>query len=116
MPDAFDEKALMEGIEGDVEFLQEALDMFDEDAPALLAQLRAAAESGDAAALVRPAHALKGLVGNFCAEPAETSAHDLEIMGREGQLADVQAAVETLEREVQRLKEQLCQFVKMKAE
>ena len=51
MPDAFDEKALMEGIEGDVEFLQEALDMFDEDTPALLAQLRAAAESGDAAAL-----------------------------------------------------------------
>ncbi len=43
MSDAFDEAALMERVDGDVEFLQETIAMLDEDCPALLDQVHAAA-------------------------------------------------------------------------
>ena len=62
MSDAFDENALMDRVDDDVEFLEETVTMLDEDSPALLEQIRVAAASGDAAALVKPAHALKGML------------------------------------------------------
>ena len=114
MSDAFDEKVLMNDIEGDMEFLEEAVTMFDEDTPALLEQISSAASSGDAAALVKSAHALKGLLGNFCADPAVTSARELEMMAREERLAGVEAAVEKLQSETQRLREALHHFLQAK--
>jgi HPt (histidine-containing phosphotransfer) domain-containing protein len=112
MSDAFDEKALLEHIEDDIEFLEETVAMLDEDSPALLEEVRSAAAAGDAAALVKPAHALKSMVGNFCAGPAQAAARKVEIMGREGQLADADQAVQELEAEVARLLEELTAFVR----
>ena len=82
MSDAFDENALMDRVDDDVEFLEETVTMLDEDSPALLEQIRVAAASGDAPALVKPAHALKGMLANFCAEPAESAARDAELRRR----------------------------------
>ena len=73
MQDAFDENALMDRVDGDVEFLEETISMLDEDSPALLEQIRTAAASRDAENLVQAAHALKGMLANFCAEPAEAA-------------------------------------------
>ncbi len=116
MPDAFDENALMERVDGDVEFLDETITMLDEDSPALLDEILAAARSGDAAALIRPAHALKGMVANFCAEPAETAARELETMGREGRLANVDSAADRVQSETERLRKALHEFLRMKTE
>ena len=115
MTDAFDEKALMDEIEGDVEFLEETVAMFDDDTPVLLDEIRSAASSGDTAALVKPAHTLKGLLGNFCASPAESSARKLEAMAREGTLTGAAVEVEILHTETQRLKEALHQFLRARA-
>ena len=112
MSDAFDENALLEQVDGDVEFLEETIALLDEDSPALLEKIRAAATSRDAAALVTPAHALKGMLGNFCAEPAESAARKLETMAREVRLADVEAAVENVARETERLKAALHEFLR----
>ena len=71
---AFDEEALLERVDGDIEFLEETVAMLDEDSPALLEAIRAAVRSSDAAALVKAAHALKGMLANFCAEPAAAAA------------------------------------------
>ena len=114
MPDAFDDHALMERVDGDVEFLEETIAMLDEDSPALLDEIHAAAGSGDAAALIRPAHTLKGMLANFCAEPAETAARALETMGREGRWVDVDRAVDRVRSETERLKEALHEFLRMK--
>ena len=114
MPDAFDENALMERVDGDIEFLEETIAMLDEDSPALLDEIHAAAGSGDAAALIRPAHTLKGMLANFCAEPAETAARALETMGREGRWVDVDRAVDRVRSETERLKEALREFLRMK--
>ena len=114
MPDAFDDHALMERVDGDLEFLEETIAMLDEDSPALLDEIYAAAGSGDAAALIRPGHALKGMLANFCAEPAETAARELETMGREGRLTDVDRAVDRVRSETERLRTDLHKFLRTK--
>jgi len=116
MSDPFDEIALMDRVDGDTEFLEETIAMLDEDSPALLEQIRMAAASRDAAALVKPAHALKGMPANFCAEPAEAAARELEVMGREGQIAEVDKAVEQVQRETARLREALQGFLRTRTE
>ena len=112
MTDLFDEKALLEELEGDIEFLEETIEMLDEDSGELLDQVRAAAVAGDAPGLVKHAHALKGMLGNFCADRAETAAREVEFMGREGRLERAADAVEVLCREVEELRTALHLFLK----
>ncbi len=111
MSEPFNEEALMDRVDGDIEFLEETIAMLHEDCPDLLSRIEAAAASGDADALVKPAHALKGMLANFCAEPAEAAARELEMMGREQRLSDVASAVETLQKETQRLRNALDSYV-----
>lgn len=111
MSELFDEHALMDRVDGDLEFLDETIAMLDEDAPPLLDQVRMAAQARDAEALVGPAHALKSMLGNFCAGPAEEAARKVEVMGREKQLAEVDAAVQALQREAEQLKDALKAFL-----
>lgn len=114
MSDILDETELMARVDGDVEFLEETVVMLDEDGPALLEEILAAAAAKDAAALIKPAHALKGMVSNFCAGSAEAAARELEMMGREQRLADVDAAAQRAQREVERLREALHQLLRTK--
>ncbi len=114
MSDVLDEAQLMERVDADIEFLEETVAMLDEDGPRLFEQIQAAVLARDASALVKPAHALKGLVANFCAPLAEAAARDLERMGREEHLADVDAAVERAQRETKRLREALHEFLRTK--
>ena len=111
MSDAFDARSLMERVDNDWEFLEETISMLDEDSPDLLRQIQEAAARVDAAALVAPAHALKGMLANFCAVPAETAAREVEMMGRENRMADVESAVATLETESERLRNALHGFL-----
>ena len=114
MSDAFDEDALLDRIEDDLEFLEETIAMLDDDAPGLLEEIRSAAASGDADALVKPSHALKGMLSNFCAAPAEAAARDVEMMGREKRLAEVGPAVEVLQSQTDQLREALHRLVQDK--
>ena len=102
----------MERVDDDLEFLAETIAMLDEDGPDLLEQIRSAVASRDAAALVGPAHTLKGMLANFCAPAAEEAARDLEMMGREARLSDVDVAVEKVERETNLLRESLQAFLR----
>lgn len=114
MSGAVDEDALMNRVDGDLEFLEETIAMLDEDSPTLLEEIHAAIRSRDAAALVKPAHALKGMLANFCAAPAEAAARELEMMGREGRLADVAAAADRVQRETEQLQAALHEFLRAK--
>ena len=114
MSGAFDEEALLERVDGDIEFLEETVAMLDEDSPALLEAIRAAVRSSDAAALVKAAHALKGMLANFCAEPAAAADRQLETMGREERLADAAGPAERVQRETEQLRAALHDFLKAK--
>jgi len=111
MPPTFNQAELMDRIDGDVEFLEECIEIFDEDAAPLLAKIREAVAARDAEALVTPAHTLKGMLSNFCAAAAEGAARDLEMRGRENELQDCDAAVTALDDELKRLRTELQTFL-----
>ena len=108
---AFDQDELMDRIEGDLEFLEESIEIFDEDVTPLLERIRAAAASRNAEALITPAHTLKGLLSNFCADAAERAAREIEQRAREQRLDGIDALVQGLEQETSRLRCELQAFL-----
>ena len=71
---------------GDEELLQEVAELFLEEYPPLMAQIRSAIDSGNSQELERSAHSLKGSVANFGSDLAWQAALNLESMGRAGDL------------------------------
>jgi CheY-like chemotaxis protein/HPt (histidine-containing phosphotransfer) domain-containing protein len=109
-----DGTALLAQVEGDTELLTELVMIFLQDCPRLVGAVREAVARGDAKALERAAHTLKGTLSNFAASAAIAVALRLEQMGREGNLAQAGEACAALEAEIERLKplfEDTCQGV-----
>ena len=77
-------------------------------------KIRSAAASRDAGNVAEVAHALKGMLASFCAEPAQGAARELEMMGREERLTDVDTAIARVKDETARLTEALHQFLRTK--
>src|SRR5688572_8674605 len=115
MPRAFDENELMERVDNDWDFLGETVEMLAKDGPALLAEIRRAAAAGDAAAVARAAHTLKGMISNFCSPAAHADALAVEQIGRSGDLASAAPAVQTLETSLSALIADLTDFVSTRA-
>lgn len=105
---------LREMVGGDVEFMIELIDVFLDDAPRMLSDMRRALESEDAAVLHRAAHSLKSNSAEFgamtlsdlCREIEALSKADTvdgtdELVGRaEVEYAQVKTALEELRREL----------------
>ena len=102
-PPAFDKAAALGRLAGDEALLKELVEVFLEECPKWLADLRAATAARDAVRLGRAAHTLKGAVDNCGAPRAYALAFELEKMGREGRADGAEEALGTLEREVDRL-------------
>ena len=102
-----DHAALLAGVDGDRRLLCELVRLFLADCPQGLAKIKNAIRCGDAGALGRAAHTLKGSVGNFATRNAFAAAQRLEIMGRDGDLDNAGKAFMTLESELARLTEEL---------
>lgn len=88
---------------GDVALLRDIAQIFFEEYPKALSEIRRAVVSRDSPALEQAAHFLKGAVANFGARRASEAAFTLEKMGRErcwegceAALADLEAAFEQL--------------------
>ena len=87
MPAAIDRQAiatLLEMVGDDRGFLAELIDTYLADTPEQLGAMRAAADAGDAAALVRPAHTLKTNSRNLGAERLAQLCLELETGARQG--------------------------------
>ncbi len=56
---------LLSTFEGDTEFVEDLVTIFLERCPALIDELRAAFKAGDAVAVSRAAHSMKGSLGYF---------------------------------------------------
>jgi HPt (histidine-containing phosphotransfer) domain-containing protein len=99
----FDEAELLEHVDNDVAFLADTVQMLETDGPALMSELKAAVASGDAPAVGRAAHVLKGMISNFCSPAVQTLALDVERAGKAGDgagaavaLSELQPALEAL--------------------
>src|SRR6185436_2225656 len=111
MSAVFDEKELLDRIDNDWEFLGETVQMLNSDGPALMDEIRRAADASDAAALGRAAHTLKGMIANFCSPQTHQCAFEVEKMGRSGDLSSAQESVKALESRLMILIASLNDFV-----
>ena len=93
---ALDNTLLLKAFDGDWNFLKEVVEVFLDDYPRLLDNLRRSFKEGDCDTFMRSAHSLKGMLKNFKAETAAEIAFDLEKKGKEADLNGVQADIENL--------------------
>jgi HPt (histidine-containing phosphotransfer) domain-containing protein len=112
MDDVLDKAELFERIDEDMEFLAETVEMFNEDGPQLLSEIRDALKRQDASALAGAAHTFKGMASNFYAKRVVDAALSLEMKGKSGDLTGAAEALSTLEREANQLKSALAELLK----
>jgi HPt (histidine-containing phosphotransfer) domain-containing protein len=84
----------------DADLLKETSATFLEQTDGFIARLHAAVAQNDMRRLREEAHAIKGVVGIFNAQPAREAAYDLEYIARNDETAKVIGGVERLEIEL----------------
>jgi two-component system sensor histidine kinase/response regulator len=92
-----DVEALLRGLDGDEALLDELIGLFLEDLPGYRKSLGAAFVTGDADAVRRAAHGLKGAVANFAAECGD-AVREVEEAARRGDLRKARRRWEDSER------------------
>jgi CheY-like chemotaxis protein/HPt (histidine-containing phosphotransfer) domain-containing protein len=92
----WDESAALKRLDDDHDLLIEMIDLFLEEAPVQLTELRAALSQADFPALADAAHAIKGMAGHFSAEKIINLAIKLEHSARNGIDVDFQSMVNEL--------------------
>jgi CheY-like chemotaxis protein len=99
----FDLAAALDRVDGDRGLLAEIAGIFLQDLDAMREAVTAAAAAGDAGALSRAAHRIKGSVLTFGAGPSSDAALALEQMGRAGEIEGAAGVVQVLQIELDRL-------------
>ena len=99
---AIDRDAFWKQVGEDAELLVEVIDMFLDELPLSRDSLRVAVVRGDAHAIDRAAHRIKGALMNLAAKPAADAAFALENLGRSGSLDGLAERSEVLDRELDR--------------
>jgi HPt (histidine-containing phosphotransfer) domain-containing protein/anti-sigma regulatory factor (Ser/Thr protein kinase) len=90
-------------VDGDKGLMMELGQIFLEDYPVQMTELRKAIDRSDACQLERTAHSLKGSLGTIAAGNARALAYDLEMMGHTGCLDKAAITLQQLTAELDRL-------------
>lgn len=98
-------------VDGDQELLRMVAQALLDDAAAEESRLATAIASGDAAAIERVAHTLKGILGTFGAAASRTLVARLEILGRNGDVASAADCFAEFRERLHKLLEILKEFV-----
>lgn len=85
---------LRESVGGDTEFVADLVRTYLSEGESHLEQMSAAAASGDAGAIVRPAHTLKSSSASVGAARLARIAREIEFAGREGRTDGFTTAVD----------------------
>lgn len=83
--------------------LMELAELFLEEAPRMLSEIRSALEQGDSRTLKRAAHTLKGSASVFEARSVAETAKQMESLGKDEQLGEARKLLATLEQEIGRV-------------
>ncbi|MEN6370454.1 MAG: response regulator [Armatimonadota bacterium] len=110
-----DVEALMERVGGDKDLLSEITDLFLEDYPKLMSELKNAIDSADNKSVERAAHTIKGSIGNFTTGETYEAALAVEQIGRSNNITGVDEAYRHLDDSLERLKSALSPFVRKEA-
>ncbi|HLY63712.1 MAG TPA: response regulator [Terriglobia bacterium] len=96
-PARLDKNAIADRMGGDLELVRGIIQLFLEDCPRMMADIRKAVVTKSPGGLHEAAHALKGVIANFTSENAFHSALQLEGMGRDGDLTHAKEWLAALE-------------------
>jgi CheY-like chemotaxis protein/anti-sigma regulatory factor (Ser/Thr protein kinase) len=99
----FDREEALARVGGSEQLLRDLVELFRNECPKQLDEIRRQRAAGDSAGLARAAHALKGSVAMFAAQRAYDAALRIEKMGRAGDLADFDEAWLVLQAAIDRL-------------
>lgn len=102
---------LVRNLDGDPELLARMVALFFESCAPVVAAVRRDVAAGDAAALGRDAHQLRGALANVGAERGAGLAQDLEALATRGALTDAPQTLGSLESELERLRPALEELV-----
>jgi CheY-like chemotaxis protein/HPt (histidine-containing phosphotransfer) domain-containing protein len=101
------EELALKNAGGDPTLLKELIEMFLDQCPKWMSDLRAAVAQRDTVRLQRAAHTIRGGAGNLAANAVAEAAQQLETLAQNGNLADVAEPFSTLETEIARLMPEL---------
>ena len=104
---AVDRDALVELLDENADVIVTIIDSFLDDCPDYVKSIRRAVENEDPETLKQEAHGLKGATGSLRAEPASEAAQALEEIGHSGDFSEAETALDTLGKEIDRLKDDL---------
>ena len=108
----FERGVALARVQGDEELLQEITEIFLEEAPGLLSDIRETIDRRDSQALQRAAHKLKGSVGYFGVGETAVQAGRLEAMGKGDDLAMADQAYAELRDGIALLERELSPLVR----
>jgi two-component system, sensor histidine kinase and response regulator len=110
VPGVFDPDLALELLAGDPELLGEVVQLWLEDTPQCLVEIREGVAASDRSAIGRAAHRLRGSLVTLAAGLATAAAERLENLAAAGNLATIADAAAVLETEVARLRLRLERF------
>jgi two-component system, sensor histidine kinase and response regulator len=90
-------------VDNDRDLLRELIEIFKEEFPRLLQQLRQHIARGDMKSVESTSHGLKGMLSGLSAMQAAGIAARIEQMGRDGNSAGMNGEAALLEREVEKV-------------
>jgi CheY-like chemotaxis protein len=105
--DVLDEVGILAVVSGSVDLLRELAELFLEDSPQRLFEIRKALDSGDMDALRRSAHTLKGSSGSLCGKRTAELALRLEDLAESRDLPAARLSYPMLAEEVRKLQQAL---------
>jgi HPt (histidine-containing phosphotransfer) domain-containing protein len=111
----FSSDDLMELVGSDHEMLCELRDIFEEEAPRVLSDIRAAVNTHDAAALEHHSHLMKNVAASVGGRASREIAIRMERAARAHDLGDTLDLAERLANEVAALREALAAFITTRA-
>lgn len=98
-------------VDADEDLFHTLAELFVEQAPLDMASTRAALDAGDAAALARAAHRMKGAILQFSAPTVFEAISQLEALGKAGTLDRATTVCAQVDRELQKLITALREYV-----
>ncbi len=99
----FDPTAVLERIGGNMQLFAELVEMFLEDYPPLVDQIRQAIAAGNAKTFKYAVHTLRGAIGNFTVTGPYELAKQLESLAQASDLKDTQPLFDSLTNGVDQL-------------
>lgn len=98
----FDKEGALKRVDNDLSLYRELIEIFLQDYPRYMQELRDAHGRGNADLAGRTAHAIKSALGNLGASDSCAAAYAIERAGKEGRLIDIGSLTAEMDAKIQK--------------